>query len=241
MSMLSVLLSLVCVASLSVPPGDDNVLVSEPASAFETYSIHRPNGWWWYRTSRIGEYAVVRHRPLASSSRNYKTHTKFSLEVTTSQGPDVKLRGKIHTVYTDVSWDDKGFVEGIVAYALLDDPGRSGPKIDYSVFTSHYSATIVTGDSTGDTWQFSAELDHVNGDLFPRKVGTLSNGARVLQIAGRTSVDSFDEIYEDGELLARNIAGREYVLSVGLSPKLKVLLITAMEIFELDHRGEYSR
>lgn len=118
--------------------------------------------------------------------------------------------------------------------------GISDVELAYDAYTSTFTSTIVAGKSPGETWQFLVEKRWKAGDYFQQTSGTLSNGQRTLQIAERFEEQSFvslGEIYEDGELLSGRRKG-EYVFRTGLSPDLKLLLLTAMEIMSITERGE---
>lgn len=228
------------VTALGAELSDDDMPDAERAVAFETLSIHRPKVVWFGKgKSRIGNYAEVTHK-FRSGSSNYSTSEyKFSIDVNTSEGAKVNLNGLIHTDYNRIE-DDQGLLGSIVGSVIEERTGISDVELGYDAYTSTFTSTIVTGKSPGETWQFLVEKRWKVGDYFQQTSGTLSNGQRTLQITERfegTPLEFFEDIYEGGELLSGR-HNNDYVFRTDLSPDLKLLLLTAMEIVSITERGE---
>jgi len=242
-TMLLAVLSFSHVTALKAASSDDGETVTKEAMAFETHRIHRQNfRWSGKRRSRIGDYAEVTHEVSKVTTRYFKRDFKFSLHVATFEGAAVKLNVKNHTVFAPLDNDDKGFVRGIVDFAIEDKWGISNVEMTYNAYESTYTATITTGDSPDNTWQFMAERRWKAGDGLVAS-GTLTNGSRTLHIESSSVPPTFEpiaEIHEDGEVLCSRTSGiNGYDFRTGLSPDVKLLLLTAMEILAINAHGEY--
>ena len=237
------LISFSHVAALKAAQSDDEATITEEAIAFETYPIHRENlQWFGKRKSRIGDYAEVTHNVGKMTTRYFERDIKFSLRVATSEGTILKLNVKNHTVFTPP--DEQGFMHRMVDFAVKEKWGINNVWMtsnNYGAYKSTYAATITTGDSPGDTWQFLAERRWKAEDGLVTS-GTLSNGSRTLHIKTSSVPPTFEyiaEIHEDGEVLCRRTSGRGYDFRTGLSPDLKLLLLAAMETLEVNVHGEF--
>jgi len=243
-TMLLALLSFSHVTALIAASSYDEETITIEARAFETHRIHRQNfRWSGKRKSRIGDYAEVTHNVAKVTTRyfkrDFKRDFKFSLHVATFEGAAVKLNVKNHTVFAPLDND----VQGIVDFAIEDKWGISDVEMTYDAYESTYTATITTGDSADDTWQFMAERRWKAGDGLVAS-GTLTNGSRTLHIKSSSVPPTFApiaEIYEDGEVLCKRTSGIDaYDFRTGLSPDVKLLLLTAMEILVINVHGEYG-
>ena len=234
------LISFSHVAALKAAQSDDEATITEEAIAFETYPIHRENlQWFGKRKSRIGDYAEITHNVGKMTTRYFERDIKFSLRVATLEGTTLKLNVKNHTVFTPP--DDIGLMQDVVDFAIEEKWGISNVEAPLT-YKSTYAATLATGDSPDDTWQFKVELLWRPENMSPAASGTLSNGTRTLYISSSSVAPTFAsiaEIHEDGELLCRKTNGREYDFRTGLSPDLKLLLLAAMEILEVNVHGEF--
>ena len=234
------LISFSHVAALKAAQSDDEATITEEAIAFETYPIHRENlQWFGKRKSRIGDYAEVTHNVGKMTTRYFERDIKFSLLVATLEGTTLKLNVKNHTVFTPP--DDIGLMQGVVDFAIEEKWGISNVEAPLA-YKSTYAATITTGDSPGDTWQFLAERRQQAGDMSRVASGTLSNGTRTLYVSSSSVAPTFEsiaEIHENGEVLCRRNSGRGYDFRTGLSPDLKLLLLAGMEILIINVHGEY--
>lgn len=242
-TMLLALLSFSQVAALEAASSDDVETITKEAMAFETHRIHRQNlQWFGKRKSRIGDYAEVTHNVGKVTTRYFKSDFTFSLQVATFEGAAVKLKVKNRTVYASLDDDDKGLVQDIVDFAIEEKWGISNVEMTYDAYKSTYTATIITGDLPDDTWQFMAERRWKAGDGLVAN-GTLTNGSRTLHIKSSSVAPTFEsiaEIHEDGEVLCRRISGIDgYEFRAGLSPDIKLLLLTGMEILVINVHGEY--
>ena len=239
---LLILFSFSQVTALKADSSDDEESITEGSIAFETYPIHRENlVWFGKRKSRIGDYADVTHVVGKVTTRYFERDLKFSLRVATLEGATLKLNVKNHTVFTPP--DDIGLMQDVVDFAIEEKWGISNVEAPLT-YKSTYAATLATGDSPGDTWQFKVELLWRPENMSPAASGTLSNGTRTLYISSSSVAPTFAsiaEIHEDGELLCRKSNGREYdyAFRTGLSPDLKLLLLAAMEILEVNVHGEF--
>lgn len=241
--MLLVILSFSHVTALTAASSDDEETITKESMAFETHRIHRQNlQWFGKRKSRIGDYAEVTHNVGKVTTRYFKRDFKFSLHVATFEGAAVKLNVKNHTVFARLDDDHKGFVQDIVDFYVEEKYGISDVEMTYDAYTSTYTATITTGDSPSDTWQFMAERrwKAVDGLIAS---GTLTNGSRTLHIESSSVAPTFEliaEIHEGGEVLCRRSSGiHGYDFRAGLSPDVKLLLLTAMEILVINVHGDY--
>jgi len=238
--MLLIPLSCAHVNALSAMPGDDKT-GTEQAMTFETLSIHRPTVVWFGKVkSHIGNYAVVTRKCNSGTVHDFTSDYKFSLDVAPLKGAAIKLNGKIHTDYRPIN-DEPEFMQAFAGYYIEKRTGISNVEVTYDAYKSTFTATIVTGNSPGETWQFMADKRWKAGKMLPETSGTLTNGARTLHITSRSDEPSFDpygKIYEDGELLSRRISDHEYVFRAGIRPELKLLLLTGMEILAITERGE---
>lgn len=245
-TMLLVLLSFSPVVMLNAASSDDQETITDEAMAFETHPIQRQNLiWFGKRKSRIGDFAEVTHKVGKMTDRHFKNNFnsdfEFSLHVATLEGAEVKLNGKNRTVYAPRD-DDKGLLHDMVDFAVEEKWGISDVEMTYDAYESTYTATIATGDSPDDTWQFMVDRRWKAADMTIVVSGTLTNGSRTLRIESSSAPPTFEsvaEIHEDGEVLCKRINGGEYEFRTGLSPELKLLLLAGMEILEVNANGDF--
>lgn len=203
----------------------------DPATmAVERHRIHFPKVQWRglgaSEKRRIDDWAVV-NRKIGVTSGSY---TKFSLDVVTSDGAKLHVKGKLRHMENAEEYD-----QGLLGFYIEELTGISniGPAVPYQ---ENLSASITAGDSSGETWAFSAQKHYVPGQIILPS-GTITDGVRTLNIKSRTDgpgdLGRFVEIYEDGEWLFQwaSERGDEYVFRVGLDPQLKLLLLASMEAF----------